>query len=342
MEKLIDGFSPIAEKWKEIYKKCAKNPDSCEAALIDAGFDLENLNSIVNAMAEWLKQLPEESVDAPQRQLAEGLLRSSFETIQAPLQALHNGQYQQFTNFTRQLHQMVSALQTLTIYGTGGASEVATGMLARLGAKIGEFEQAAERLAQHIEQCKESTEWAQEAKDATETANAKAQEIHSASDDVRSILEETNELLETIRSARNQCESDAQETTSLAERSKTIDEALNQYEIQLNELIERARNDRKTIQDLLPGATSAGLASAFAARVSQLRWSKWAWSAGFVVSVIAIFYYAKEIVVLQIAKVASAAVPIWPQILERLPVLLPLIWLAWFCARQYGHVIRLQ
>lgn len=58
----------------------------------------------------------------------------------------------------------------------------------------------------------------------------------------------------------------------------------------LNQLIEKAKEVNKALEELLPGSTSAGLASSFYNKVQQLKWSKRCLLSGFIVSILALSY----------------------------------------------------
>lgn len=106
----------------------------------------------------------------------------------------------------------------------------------------------------------------------------------------------------------------------------------------LNQLIEKAKEVNKALEELLPGSTSAGLASSFYNKVQQLKWSKRCLLSGFIVSILALSYLTMPMLDTSINQDTS----IWKEFFHRLPLLFPPIWLGWFFARSYGHANRLQ
>lgn len=131
------------------------------------------------------------------------------------------------------------------------------------------------------------------------------------------------------------------EIEKLAKKSEEIRTSINEQEKELNNLIGLTEKTLDQVESLLPGATSAGLASAFKQRREEVAKSKIYWIAGFVVSLLGLLGMVIWIITI-FPKQAENNVEWWHFFLQRAPLSFPLIWLGWFFGRNYGHIVRLE
>lgn len=140
---------------------------------------------------------------------------------------------------------------------------------------------------------------------------------------------DTDSIAEAVASVLEDCNAHAVTTKALADKAETTDKRIAEYEARLAGL-ETTANDRlKTIESLLPGAASAGLASAFNQRRAHFKWPQRVWQGVFVFSLLALLVIAGLEFSL-FSKLDGALT--WDRLglslLHRLPFALPLIWLA--------------
>jgi hypothetical protein len=140
-------------------------------------------------------------------------------------------------------------------------------------------------------------------------------------------------LGEGAATARSQCEGHMVATKALAETAEVAQDRVASYETKLAEFAQSAADRLKTIDALLLGATNAGLASAFDARSKTFRAPEKLWQGVFVGSLATLLALA---VAETIAR--SGRIPEYSELgrvlLLRLPLLIPLVWLAIHAARQ--------
>lgn len=146
-----------------------------------------------------------------------------------------------------------------------------------------------------------------------------------------------------IVTARKAAEESAAQTKVLAEKSTIVEERIEGYEKRLAELETQCNAQLKTILDLLPGATTAGLAEAFDRRGKTFLapHTRWQWifvtSLGFIVilAVTGLWHVYK-----------SATAPSYDELfrlwLSRLPVAGALVWLAMHASRESALAKRLE
>jgi hypothetical protein len=100
---------------------------------------------------------------------------------------------------------------------------------------------------------------------------------------------------------------------------------------------------KSRVEELLPGATSAALASSFRQQAERFRWPKINWMACFIVCIAALIVIALPGYLSQLKVEKPAG---WDSLLlefvHRLPLLIPLVWLAIYSGRNYMMAVRLE
>lgn len=188
-------------------------------------------------------------------------------------------------------------------------------------------------------------------------ATQQATEAEGQNSRAQSAADTAAELLTNIRTTKGSAETDATaimsaletatgsaaQTKALADKAATVEERIATYEKRLTELESQCATQLQTIVDLLPGATSAGLAYAFdERRKSFLSPSKrWQWL--FVGSVCAIVLLTAQGLwhVYQTGTTLTydELLRLW---LSRLPVAGALVWLAMYASRESALAKRLE
>ena len=146
-----------------------------------------------------------------------------------------------------------------------------------------------------------------------------------------------------ISTARKSAEESDEVTKGLAEKAETVEERIATYEKRLAELDTQCAAKLKEIVDLLPGATTVGLAHAFNDRRKTFLEPHKRWQRLFVGSVLAI-------VVLTISGLwhiyVSGTTPTYDELLRlwlaRLPIAGALVWLALHASRESALAKRLE
>ena len=184
---------------------------------------------------------------------------------------------------------------------------------------------------------------------ATEAEGLKSR-AQSAADSAVAVLAETRTTkgsvesdVATIMAARKSAEESTALTKNLADKATTVEERIAEYEKRLAEFEKQCATRLKDIENLLPGATAAGLASSFNnRRITFLKpHSRWQWL--FVGSVLAIVGLA----ISGLWHVYNTGMPptydellrLW---LSRLPVAGALVWLAIHASRESALAKRLE
>lgn len=285
---------------------------------------------------------------------------SNLESITKSLTGLANG--------TDEVLNLVNAIEKLNTaiwqYGFHNLSEEVLGYQEKLN-QLKNLDLEIKRLQKELESGLDlKSELAQllhEAKMATETIQAK---VTTAEENAKNTTEKTNLTLElSIKSTETlssiqQTEKEAKESASavatlkekvdnwskgikeLSETSEKISKNITDQENELNRLIQLTEKTHKQVESLLPGAASAGLASAFKQRKDEIVKTKKYWVGGFVLSLLGLL--GMVVWMIRIFSELGGNIEWWMFFLQRAPLLFPLIWLGWFFGRNYGHMVRLE
>ena len=139
------------------------------------------------------------------------------------------------------------------------------------------------------------------------------------------------QLKDNILTHKNTTENFTKDIENLRQTNSDSLENLSDTENRVSEL-------EKRVESLLPGATSAGLATSFKTKSDKLRWPKYVWGFIFIASIIVLIYLSIN----YFQPVTTVWKDLVAEFFRRLPIIGPMVWLAWFSARQYGHTVRLQ
>lgn len=135
---------------------------------------------------------------------------------------------------------------------------------------------------------------------------------------------------------------------AVLEHLKKSDEIASSHEARVVKIAEDLEVLRKRVEGLLPGATSAGLASSFNAQktrfaLPQKRWLKtFIWCIGGLVVIAAPSFLAALGVPIPGHSGESTSSEVWRGVLLRMPIVIPLVWLAIYAGRNYMLSLRME
>lgn len=146
-----------------------------------------------------------------------------------------------------------------------------------------------------------------------------------------------------VNETLDQSKLSAAQTKALADKSKTVEEVIAAYEEKLKLIQAEAAQKLKTVEQLLPGATSAGLAHEFNARAGSFRTPRVRWQFIFIGSLVLLILLGVTGLI-HVIETGSALtydelLRLW---LSRLPVAGALLWLALHASRESALARRLE
>ena len=335
MEELKEEIKQIEDLWKVVYNNCVTAPSLYTPYL--SSLSVDEVGSVVLTTLEWMKSLDNNRRGRSTYVLSKAVMKTSLVSMITSLKRLANGEYNHFNQFITYLNNLLIALFPITF----------------LNSKDKSYANLSVDIAEELVKLKDLSE--------------KMENQSKIYNDVIALKNETDEISTSIKNIKNNVEDKEKNITKLEENINNINENINEKigELSpiidniknfskniptieenntnalktLNSLIEEARNIKVTLHELLPDATSAGLASAFYDKAKQLKTAKIWLLIGFVASIIALGSVALYSFYHPVSVSSSHG---WSDFMQRCLILFAPVWLGWFFARSYGHASRLQ
>ena len=171
-----------------------------------------------------------------------------------------------------------------------------------------------------------------------EDASKAVGEVKKTCVDVQKWADAALEENQRAEAAAKQTESHAVVVNALADLAdKSLNNVLT-YEARLAELADSFVAVERKIEGLLPNATSAGLASAFRNQKQRLHAPQRWWLFAFVAALLGLLTSA----FVGIPPSSESWDAILRHLVNRLPLVVPLVWMAIYSARHYTMVVRVQ
>jgi len=347
MQDIRDRFEQIKEQWDAVYDTYGDSPASWEPYL--PGSSLHDIDQAMTVLDRWINKQIRPKRDSAALNAIRSSLNTTLINIKTPLQQLQNGQFQQLPTFLVYLGQLFSLLHAMLAI-TGQVSDEALSAMSQEMLEVhASTKKVADELRGLVELCKNAEQWKDTAETASTTAKTSATNAEGFEEAAEASSTNAEVSATEAKEFRDAAEQNEGQLKKLVKEAADLKVRLIAQEKKLNALIEQASKDQKIISECLPEATSAGLAHSFAARADRFTWPKRGWALGFAISIGLLVYFGWDMFhslleITSATKEGSAPVngDIWHQLLNRLPLLSPLFWFAWVCARQYGHLDRVQ
>jgi hypothetical protein len=189
----------------------------------------------------------------------------------------------------------------------------------------------------------ESTQKATETEGLRSRAQQAVEESSKSAASIQGIRTAADADRQGVSSALASANDSAEKSRALADKADSVQAALKAYEDRLAHLEKQCSEQLKAIEKLLPGATSAGLASAYNERRQEFHRPTKNWQKVFIISVLAItglaaysFWHALS------ADQPPGYDDVFKLLLSRLPIVIPLVWIALHAAREAALAARLE
>lgn len=138
--------------------------------------------------------------------------------------------------------------------------------------------------------------------------------------------------------AKTNAESSASTATSEASSVSKMAQELTASISQKDTLFKEFGDRREEIAGLLENANKVGLARSFHDKRKELEWTWRAWAVAFLFGIGGLLWIG----FVELLPLLKAGTPDPVAVAIRFLVAGPLVWFAWFAARQYGHVLRIS
>lgn len=337
MKKINQQMEELIERWKHIYDFIASDTEHIEEHITHT--ELIMINEAIETAQWWLSKTRAPAGFSPGFHLAKSsatlLLRKMFRA----LEHLEAGEYQFINTFFTSLISLISSIHTLVIFSDKNNTEsTLADMTGHVAQTLSMLSTAQNELSNKLNILNKSTETSDnvnnlynqitEIKLKADTQSEQIEEILISSknhaDDIQSVFESSSEYQEKY--------------IELISNANKLNTHLNEISDKINELQNTAIQQNEIINSILPKAASAGLSVAFSNRGRQTESTKLLWLGSFICSLVLLFIFAWHLSNIQL----PSSTDYWHQLLIRMPLAAPLIWLGWFSAVQYGNIIRIQ
>lgn len=234
----------------------------------------------------------------------------------------------------------------------------------RIDSEIAEAKELLADLKKDIDEITTIKQEIAEARDSSSTIiqslgseNTKAEENCGKISELITKFEEASQKIETSSSNINTWEKNIETCEeNIGETKLMIDELLQEFEKtkalfeeqqsgikeqidKQGEIITKNEEHQKEIQATLEGASKHGLAGSFYTRKKELGWNIWFWVGGTIMSILLLVAVSYILIVPLIENPDNFDIKL---LLARIPVFSALVWLGWFCAKQYGFTSRIR
>lgn len=337
MDELRQKVTELTESWKKISEAMQASPQAWQPHLPYSS--PAELDEVLSMISYLLDRTRAPSGFAPTFRLAKGFAVTSLTNALASAKQLEAAQYQHFPNFLIYLNQILSAFLTLLRFSDTDQSRTAIEELGgKLSESLGLLGTAQRELSNKLQLLSEAEKTADTIKEKAESVNTYASESKTKLEAITQLHTSAEQSAAEIESHQKEIEALKQRLDGELTRNSELTTQLEAANKKLSDLQKESKDVDELIHALLPDAASAGLAAAFAKRVTQLERTKWIWMFVFLASILGLVVMAFVI----LYQNHQASQELWKVVLQRLPFTAPLVWLGWFSAVQYGNTVRVQ
>jgi hypothetical protein len=337
MSELKDQIDTLMASWDRASEVANGAPASWQPYWPNSQLVL--FDEMLEVLKFWVTRVRAPSGFSPGFHLAKTVAASAIPALISTAQQIEAGQYQALPTFANQIVGALSAIHSMVVYSdqdqaTRGNADLA----AHLSQGIALVQTAQSELADKNSLLARSDAIIA----AIETQHQRVDQISTDSgvleDEVVKFHEKVKEAAASIDELLVEATAREADIGKLVTAGTAVSGVLEDLKIQLSAAIEQTKKQSNLIDSLLPKGASVGLAAAFANRGAQLQYTKWIWMGAFVVSLGGLAYFANHLA----TTLPIDAKEFWPSFLSRMTLGVPLVWLGWFSAVQYGNVVRVQ
>lgn len=370
MEDIKSQFSEIKSIWETVYKDALGKPQQWSPYLPNSS--LEMLNEAVGTVSIWIAKSKAPNGHSPGYHLAKSLAAVYFPSLLSSVRELAAGNYNHFQNFVNYLINILAAIHTMVVYAPKNDQESTNAdFSAELSQALSLLNTAQKELSEKLRLLEKSQTLSDEIITSYETIKVTEKEIEAYKNQMSDYESQANSFLlnitehsekiaqmqqesaQTTASSQKKFESQVndhnkryeelidvhnKEHAKLLSNSLELFSNLEEKNVELSRLQEKCKQQERVIDSILPRGASAGLAAAFSERGKQLEFAKWTWLFLFAISLVGLSLFAWHLIDMPVPEGTT----FWNQLLSRLPLAAPLVWLGWFSAIQYGNIIRVQ
>lgn len=335
MDELVSQVVKLRESWNATYAAVQANPAAVAPYL--NGVTVEQIDEVVKTTKNLLVRAKAPKGFHPSFHMAKALAITALPYTLAAATNLQAGQYAHFPAFLAGLNQILSAAHSLITFSDN--REVVAGLSAELAENISLLDTAQTELKRKSDNLESATQIAEKIESSVsliEGYEVDSKKLIDAIEKTLEVAKEKTAEVEVIKVQQNEMQ---KQISAVLAKAAAIQEELNEKKEELAEITGKAVKQEEIIAGLLPKGASAGLAYSFHGRVVSMEKTKLVWLIIFLLSIAGLVLTGYWITILT-AKDPNLV--IWQATIHKLPLLIPLVWLGWFSAIQYGNSLRVQ
>lgn len=340
---MIETISKIREAWKDASEQIRDDPEEFKKEYPD--LSPEQLDEAIETFCKWAERQAPPHGFKPISGLARTLLATETGKLLRSIEAYNISKDWEFP-FLEPLGRGLAFVSLSAVFSDKDESRK---IIAAQGGKLAEnlalLDTAQGELSRKMDSLNQADALVAkltEHESGIAARKVKVDEICTSIEQIRTQVEENDDTIEAAKAEteafKKQVKVVLEQSNELLEQNRTMQASLAKQSEQLDQLKIKTTEQSKLITDLLPGATSAGLAAAYGDRARSLIPNIKYWRLLFIISIVALVAGSVTIVTLTLGQDAD----IWKYFFLRLPMVIPVVWIAWFSAIQYGNSTRLE
>lgn len=338
MPDLSEHLTTLDEAWQASMQVLIENPDIVKAKA--PGCAPEQVDEAVKTVIKWAGSVRSPHGFRPIYPIARLQLAASIAILAEQAQNLKANPAGYFPAFLDKLLQTLAPITAASVFSDKTESQKG---LAELGAELSQhialMQTAQSELAEKIKALEAGELAADKIHEQAEKANASCQDIQQAVEKLGEQATEAEACLEAIKESESTIQENEKVVQALVAKNEALQAKIENQASALEALTQKAQEQHKLIDELLPSATSAGLARAFQIQRTRFGNSQAGWAAAFFASLVTLIVFSWQI---KLGLPEGSSSEVWTYLLFRMPLAAPLVWLGWFSAIQYGNVLRLK
>lgn len=338
MPDLTAHLATLDEAWQQSLRVLIENPDIVDDKA--PGCSPEQIDEAVKTVIKWAGSIRSPHGFRPIYPIARLQLAASLAALAGHAQNLKANPAGYFPAFLDKLLETLAPITAASVFSDKTESQKG---LADLGAELSQhialMQTAQAELAEKIKALEEGDLAADKIHDQAIKADASSKAIQQGVGKLGEQATEAEASLEAIKESESTIQENEKAVQSLVAKNEALQAKIEKQASALEALTQKAQEQHKLIDELLPSATSAGLARAFQIQRTRFGNSQAGWAAAFFASLVTLIVFSWQI---KLGLPEGSSSEVWTYLLFRLPLAAPLVWLGWFSAIQYGNVLRLK
>jgi hypothetical protein len=339
MENLSSQMERFGELWRTTFEEILTD-DVLSA--YTPGVSRSQLNEIVEMVLGYLTRTKAPKGFAPTFHLAKALASVSVLDATNALKRIRSGEHDDLSAFVAAVNRILSAFHSLFVYSDKHESAaMVVDLSSQLRESIGVIDTAQGELAAKVELLSSAEQQANKISAAAVTIEAQQTKCTEMHDDILDSQQKAVALLDEMAAHDEKAAAFENEAEKNLGRYRKLLDDLEAQKAVISALSVQNKSQSELIEALLPKGASAGLAAAFAERRIGLEKTKWIWMGAFILSIACLGISTFHLISL-LKTMPADPNQVLREMLYRLPLLAPFVWLGWFSAIQYGNTIRVQ